>query len=99
MSTCRTHSLRPIWFVCAEGVTNVLKHAGASGIVVEITDNGAAVRVLVGDDGRGGADAAGSGLGGLRDRVAALGGTLDVESQRDMGTRLVATLPRGGTEG
>jgi signal transduction histidine kinase len=85
-----------IWFVCAEGVTNVLKHAGASRLLLEVTDNGAAVRVLVGDDGRGGADAAGSGLGGLRDRVAALGGTLDVETRRDMGTRLVATLPRRG---
>jgi two-component system sensor histidine kinase DesK len=52
--------------------------------------------VLVGDDGRGGADPAGSGLGGLRDRVAALGGTLDVESRRGVGTRLVATLPHGG---
>jgi signal transduction histidine kinase len=84
-----------IWFVCAEGVTNVLKHAGASRLLLEVTDDGAAVRVLVGDDGRGGADAAGSGLGGLRDRVAALGGTLAVETRRDMGTRLAATLPRG----
>jgi signal transduction histidine kinase len=84
------------WFVCAEGVTNVLKHARASHLVLEVADAGAAIRVLVGDDGRGGADAAGSGLGGLRDRVAALGGTLDVWSRQGVGTRLVATLPRFG---
>jgi signal transduction histidine kinase len=85
-----------IWFVCAEGVTNVLKHAGASRLVLEIAETRAAARVLVGDDGRGGADAAGFGLSGLHDRVAALGGTLEVETQRGAGTRLVATLPRGG---
>ena len=85
-----------IWFVCAEGVTNVLKHARASRLVLEIAENGAAAHVVVGDDGRGGADAAGSGLAGLRDRVAALGGTLDLETRRGAGTRLVVTLPRGG---
>lgn len=85
-----------IWFVCAEGVTNVLKHARASRLLLEVADTGAAIRVVVGDDGRGGANAAGSGLAGLRDRVAALGGTLDVESRTGAGTRLVATLPGPG---
>ncbi|MFL5955394.1 MAG: sensor histidine kinase [Gaiellaceae bacterium] len=85
-----------IWFVCAEGVANVLKHARASHLVLEVADTGAAIGVHVEDDGRGGADAAGSGLGGLRDRVAALGGTLDVWSRHGRGTRLVATLPRFG---
>ena len=83
-----------IWFVCAEGVTNVLKHAGASWLLLEVADTEAAIRVLVSDNGRGGADASGSGLAGLRDRVAALGGMLDVESRGGVGTRLVATLPR-----
>jgi two-component system, NarL family, sensor histidine kinase DesK len=46
------------------------------------------------DDGRGGADASGSGLSGLRDRVTAVGGNLRVESVRGGGTRLAATLPR-----
>ena len=85
-----------VWFVCAEGVSNVLKHAAASRLVLEVADDGATALVLVGDDGCGGADTAGSGLAGLRDRVAAVGGTLEVESRRGAGTRLVATLPRVG---
>ena len=52
-----------------------------------------AVRLSVEDDGRGGANARGSGLVGLADRVAALGGRLFVESPPGGGTRIVAELP------
>jgi len=91
---CASELASTIWFVCSEGVTNVLKHASASRLRVEVAEDSAGIRVLVEDDGRGGADASGSGLGGLRDRVTALGGDLRVESVRGGGTRLAATLPR-----
>jgi signal transduction histidine kinase len=84
---------RTIWFVCAEAVANVLKHANASRVLVEVAETPAGLRVVVEDNGRGGADTTGTGLGGLRDRVVALGGTLDVESHSSEGTRLFAALP------
>ena len=79
--------------VCAEAVANVLKHANASRVFVEVAETRAGLRVVVEDNGRGGADPTGTGLGGLRDRIVALGGTLDVESQSSGGTRLFAALP------
>jgi signal transduction histidine kinase len=91
---CASELAATIWFVCAEGVTNVLKHAAASRLLIEVADGASGVHVLVEDNGRGGANANGSGLGGLRDRVAALGGTLRVELAPAGGTRLAATLPR-----
>jgi signal transduction histidine kinase len=51
------------------------------------------VRIQVSDDGVGGADPGGPGLRGLADRVAAHGGRLRVESERDGGTRVMAELP------
>jgi len=85
-----------IWFVCAEALTNVLKHAHASRVLVEVAETRSGLHVVVEDNGRGGADATGTGLRGLRDRVAALGGTLEVESRSSGGTRLFAALPRPG---
>jgi signal transduction histidine kinase len=90
---CGNEVAATIWFVCAEGVTNVLKHAAASRLVLEVRETPSGVRVLVEDDGRGAGDADGSGLAGLRDRVAALGGHLRVETSRDGGTSLRAWLP------
>ena len=58
-----------------------------------MTVNGTCTRVEVCDDGVGGADPAGSGLRGLADRVAALGGGLDVSSPEGAGTTIVAELP------
>jgi signal transduction histidine kinase len=81
-----------VWFVCAEGVANVLKHAGASRLLLEVVATPGGVRVTVRDDGRGGADVNGSGISGLRDRVAALGGRLRVSSSDGGGTTLVAEL-------
>jgi signal transduction histidine kinase len=81
------------YFVCAEALTNVAKHAGASRVAVEITD-GTVTTITVADDGRGGADPArGSGLEGLDDRVQAIGGVLTIESRPGAGTRLCAVLP------
>lgn len=81
-----------IWFVCAEGVANVLKHAEASRLVLEIAETATGIRVTIEDDGVGGVDPTGSGLAGLRDRVAAHGGVLQVISREGEGTRLVADV-------
>jgi signal transduction histidine kinase len=94
---CTREIAATLWYVCSEGVTNVLKHAGASHLRVELAEQAAEVRLLVEDDGRGGADASGSGLAGLRDRVAALGGSLSIEPVPAGGTRLIASLPRART--
>ena len=82
------------YYVVAEALTNVAKYAQASVAHVRVSrDNGRAF-VEVSDDGVGGADATtGSGLRGLADRVAALDGTLDVESPHGGGTRIRAELP------
>ncbi len=81
------------YFVIAEALTNSAKHAGAVRTWVRIYHARGALLVLVGDDGRGGADPAGSGLAGLRARVEALDGRLRIESPSGEGTVLEASLP------
>jgi signal transduction histidine kinase len=93
---CTSEIAATIWFVCSEGVANVLKHAHASRLRVELVERPTGLHLLVEDDGLGGADATGSGLAGLRDRVAALGGKLCVEPAPTGGTRLFALLPHTG---
>ena len=88
------------YFVVAEALTNVAKHApAATEVLVHVADAAGTLRVEVADDGEGGAVvSAGSGLRGLEDRVAALGGRLVVGDARDRvprGTRLAVTLPVG----
>ncbi|MEE1819656.1 sensor histidine kinase [Streptomyces sp. SP18ES09] len=81
------------YFVVSEAVTNAAKHSAASAVQVRVTRLGPLLTVRVEDDGRGGADPAGSGLTGLRSRVSALDGTLHVESPLGGPTTLVAELP------
>jgi len=82
------------YYVVAEAVTNATKHASASEIQITLEDRDGTLRVAVQDDGVGGADpTGGSGLIGLRDRVEALGGRLDVTSAPGAGTTLVAEIP------
>jgi len=81
------------YFVIAEALTNVAKHAGAQSANVTAQVDDSMLRVHVRDDGVGGARADGTGLLGLNDRVAALGGQLEIESQPGDGTRIAATLP------
>jgi two-component system, NarL family, sensor histidine kinase DesK len=78
-------------FAIREGVTNVLRHAGARRCRVELHRQEGRVRLLVEDDGRGGRAPEGSGLASMRERVAALGGVL--ERFAEGGTRLVISLP------
>jgi signal transduction histidine kinase len=82
------------YYVAAEALTNAAKHAAGSRAWVTLERHDGVVRLLVGDDGLGGADASsGSGLTGIRDRVEALGGTLTVRSAGGEGTVLDVTLP------
>jgi signal transduction histidine kinase len=84
------------YFVCSEGLANVGKYAEASQARIDIDAAGRRLIVRVADDGRGGADPLrGSGLRGLADRIAALGGGLSVDSPPGGGTRLTAELPIG----
>jgi PAS domain S-box-containing protein len=82
------------YYVVAEALANVHKHARARRVVVRATDGGS-LTVEVVDDGIGGADETGGGLRGLADRVEALGGRLTVESPVSGGTRLLAEIPNG----
>jgi signal transduction histidine kinase len=82
------------YFVASEGLQNVAKYAHATCARVTVRRAGGRLRVEVADDGIGGADAGrGSGLRGLADRLAALDGTLAVDSHAGRGTRLRAEIP------
>ena len=82
------------YFVVAEGLANVAKHARATSATVTVTQHGGGIRVEVADNGAGGVcTEAGSGLRGLEDRVAAIGGTFGIRSTPGRGTRLTAELP------
>jgi len=84
------------YYLIAEAVTNVAKHARASHVSVSVRRADGRVVVDVVDDGVGGADAdAGSGLHGLADRVEALHGRLHIDSPRGGGTRIEAQIPVG----
>jgi signal transduction histidine kinase len=83
-----------IYFTVAEALTNVAKHAQAShvGVLVDVQDGMLHAQVI--DDGVGGASVtSGSGLRGLGDRLAALGGTLTIQSPSGGGTSIRARLP------
>lgn len=83
-----------LWFVCAEGLSNVVKHAGCDRATVRLSaPTPGTLELEVADHGRGGAAlAGGTGLLGLTDRVAGVGGALRVETS-PAGTRLVARVP------
>jgi signal transduction histidine kinase len=83
-----------LYFVCAEALANVAKHASASRVSVEIAAGDGRLIARIADDGVGGADlAGGSGLRGLADRVEALGGTLRLDSPPAHGTRITVEIP------
>jgi len=82
------------YFVACEAITNAVKHASPSKVAVRTYRDNGTLRVSVSDDGVGGAIVRrGSGLAGLRDRVAAHGGTLEVVSPRGGGTRIEVAIP------
>jgi signal transduction histidine kinase len=84
------------YYVIAEGFTNIARYASATEARVDVTAQDGQLQVTVADNGRGGADpAAGSGLRGLADRLAAIGGDFNVTSAPGAGTTLTARLPTG----
>jgi signal transduction histidine kinase len=85
------------YFVVAESLTNIAKHARAkhAEVTARIEDDTLAVHVR--DDGIGGARPNGRGLLGLADRLAALDGQLRVESPTDGGTLIAAAVPMGSS--
>jgi len=83
-----------LFYVCCEALTNAVKHARASRVVMEVRRLGVTLEARVTDDGCGGADPNGSGLRGLADRVSACGGRLRVDSPFAAGTVVSAVVPR-----
>jgi signal transduction histidine kinase len=81
------------YFLVAEALTNVVKHAGAGYATVSATAREGMLRLEVSDDGIGGANANGHGLVGMRDRVTALGGWLEIHSPPGAGTLVAASFP------
>ncbi len=82
------------YFIGCEGLTNAVKHARATKVTLGAGCRNGTLVVTVTDDGVGGAvPIDGSGLRGLVDRVAALGGTLRIASEPGAGTTLTAELP------
>ncbi|MBN9517185.1 PAS domain-containing protein [bacterium] len=89
-----------LYRVVQEALTNVAKHAGASAVAVTVGVTGHTATAVVEDDGRGfdpeGAGQGRLGLVGMRERVALVGGTLEVESSPGGGTMVIARVPRPG---
>ena len=93
------------YFVVSEALTNVAKHADAGSAEVAVERAGGRLRIVVSDDGRGGAtldggvaadaDGAGTGLRGLAQRAAAVDGTLTVDSPPGGPTAITVELPCG----
>ncbi|MDQ1534837.1 MAG: hypothetical protein QOF28_2598 [Actinomycetota bacterium] len=84
------------YYVVSEALTNATKHAHASVVNVNLTTDDATLQLAIRDDGIGGADHNhGAGLVGVRDRIEALGGTLQIMSPGGNGTTLLIEIPLG----
>ena len=95
-SRCSPDAEATAYFLACEALANVVKHAGATRARVHVGQAGGELRVQVTDDGCGGAGLqAGGGLAGMRDRVAALAGTVTVTSPPGGGTSVEARIPCG----
>jgi signal transduction histidine kinase len=81
------------YYVTAEALTNVAKYARADQAFVHLSVEDDRLRLQVGDDGVGGADPSGTGLRGLRDRVDALDGEIEIHSPPGGGTTVTVELP------
>jgi signal transduction histidine kinase len=82
------------YFVACEALTNAVKHASPTRVVLETARADGRLRMVIADDGVGGAAAvSGRGLAGMHDRVAAHGGTMLIESPPGAGTRIAVELP------
>jgi len=84
---------RGLALVLREAVTNIARHAQATRAQVEWAREANAMRLCIGDNGRGGIGEQGNGLSGMRERVGALGGAMQIESPRGHGTWLRISVP------
>jgi two-component system sensor histidine kinase DesK len=84
---------RPLALVLREAITNVARHAKARGATVAWSVADGRLSLLIADDGRGGLGPEGNGLAGMRERVRALRGSLEIDSPRGHGTRLTVRVP------
>ncbi|MDR2195208.1 MAG: sensor histidine kinase, partial [Gallionellaceae bacterium] len=88
-----------VYLVVAEALTNVVKHSGATHCTVSLRADDTQLHILIADNGKGGAAPdpntarSGTGLAGIADRVAAIGGSSGVETQAQGGTLLWARIP------
>lgn len=87
-------SERTLALVLREAVTNVARHAHADRVKVAFEHDADGVMLRIEDDGRGGITADGNGLAGMRERVADLGGTLQIDSPKGGGTRVRVRIPQ-----
>jgi PAS domain S-box-containing protein len=83
------------YFAVAEALTNAARYSEAGSVEVRAAQQDGKLRIMVTDDGRGGADLLGSGLGGIADRLAAVDGTLSVRSPAGRGTVMRVDIPTG----
>ena len=77
--------------VLREAVTNILRHAGATRCWLELAADGGGTHLSVRDDGKGTVEREGNGIRGMRERIEALGGRLEIDSRQ--GTRLTVAIP------
>ncbi len=84
------------YYVVSEALQNIVKHSAASAVWITAARSGNCLVVVIADDGCGGADPrSGTGLGGLADRIGAVGGTFEIQSPPGGGTIIRAELPCG----
>ncbi|GGF12817.1 sensor histidine kinase [Aliidongia dinghuensis] len=86
---------RPVFLMVQEGISNAVRHSGATTITVTVAFSDAGAQIAVADDGHGFTQGAkpGYGLCGMRERLATIGGSVDVTTTAGQGTTLVARLP------
>ena len=93
---CRPEVESAVYFTCLAAIDNAAKHAGPAEVYVRAWDAARALHFAVGDTGRGfdpNRTPSGVGLSNMHDRIAAVGGTLVVESRPSHGTRLHGSFP------
>ena len=83
------------WFIACEAVANAVKHAASRTVDITARRENGYLRLVIADDGVGGADAAGTGLRGIADRAETIGGHLSVRERQGAGTIVIAELPCG----
>ena len=96
---CRPEVEIAVYFSCLAALDNAAKHAGPVPVSVELSDTGGALEFTVSDSGAGfapGETQLGAGLANMRERIAAVGGTLAVDSAPGRGTRVHGSVPDPG---